>query len=619
MGFNMRKLLKNPFKKESNGVVPIFFSVDDRFVPYLVVTLTSIYENINQNNKYDIHILYVDLKEKNKISIKKLEKNNFRITFDDVTDYLLAISDKLPVRDYYSKTTYFRLFIAELYPNLNKVIYLDSDIVVLKDIKDLYDIDIKDNLLGAVNDTIMRLEECQLYVEKALGISHFNYFNAGVLLINTKQFREKNILNRFLKLLSYYNFVIAQDQDYLNVICKDHVLILDESWDIETCLDTSLDPKDFKIIHYNMATKPWHYKDCPLGEYFWKYAAKTEFHEFLLNQLAAYSQEEKIKDSKVVPYILKACKEEAFSGHNYIDKLNSKRNKDRVEIQKHIEELEKQGKFDVDVEHDPPSRTLMPDEVDYLTKKLSSKFLTWFSFSLARIYLKKIIKKKKIIISGFEGIENVQSLNSGAIITCNHFSPIDSFAIQIAYEELNPKKNIFKKRKFYRVIKEGNFTSFPGFYGLLMRHCNTLPLSSNFKTLKKFISSTDYLLKKGHLVLFYPEQSMWMNYRKPKPLKKGAYTFASKNDVPVIPVFITMKDSIEYSDNNYPAQEYTIHFAKPIYPKKELSDSENATYMMKENYRIWKETYERVYQRPLVYTTSKEIIEKDEILSHYYS
>lgn len=101
------------------------------------------------------------------------------------------------------------------------------------------------------------------------------------------------------------------------------------------------------------------------------------------------------------------------------------------------------------------------------------------------------------------------------------------------------------------MIREGNYTNFPGFYGMLMRNCYTFPLSSNRDTMKKFLSSMDTVLQHGDFMLVYPEQSMWWNYRKPKPLKKGAYTFAAKNHVPVLPCFITMEDSDILGDDGF--------------------------------------------------------------------
>ena len=156
-----------------------------------------------------------------------------------------------------------------------------------------------------------------------------------------------------------------------------------------------------------------------------------------------------------------------------------------------------------------------------------------------------------------------------------------------------------------RIIREGNYTSFPGFYGFLMRNCNTLPLSSNLRTMKKFMKGVDMLLQKGDFILVYPEQSMWWNYRKPKPLKNGAYSFAVRNNVPVLPCFITMQDSDIMGEDGFFVQEYTIHVGEPIYPNPDLSYRESVKDMLDRNYQLWKEIYEREYHMPLVYDTAE--------------
>ena len=187
-------------------------------------------------------------------------------------------------------------------------------------------------------------------------------------------------------------------------------------------------------------------------------------------------------------------------------------------------------------------------------------------------------------------------MKCGAIITCNHFNALDSFAVQLVYENSNhPDKT------FYRVIKEGNYTSFPGMYGFLMRHCNTLPLSSNRETMKKFMRSTSQLLKEGNYVLIYPEQAMWWNYRKPRPLKSGGFTIAVSNNVPILPVFITMSDSNNIGPDGFLIQEYTIHILPPIYKNDSYSNKDNVKMMMEKNYQMWKETYEQAYGEPLTY------------------
>ena len=219
-----------------------------------------------------------------------------------------------------------------------------------------------------------------------------------------------------------------------------------------------------------------------------------------------------------------------------------------------------------------------------------------FAYYQAVKFFDKSVADKKVIIKNVIGIENA-ILDSGAIVTCNHFNPYDSFSVEKSMRDAG----ILKKRKLYKVIREGNYTNFPGFFGFIFKHCNTLPLSSVKETMKKFLKACEELLSRGNYILIYPEQSMWWNYRKPKPLKPGAFSIAVKNQVPILPVFITMEDSETIGDDGYPIQEYTIHFEKPIYPDSTKTNKENENIMMEKNYGVWKKIYEDFYKTPLVY------------------
>jgi len=274
------------------------------------------------------------------------------------------------------------------------------------------------------------------------------------------------------------------------------------------------------------------------------------------------------------------------------------KNPERVAILQKIEELEKKGIFDQDAENDPEGRELLPNEVDYLCKKLSSKIERKMAYSQSHKFAKKMMKAGQLVIKDIRGIEYLKNMATGAMITCNHFHPFDSFAIEIGFEAAG-----FKKRKMHRIIDEKNYTSMQGFFGFLMRNYYTLPLSRNKRTMVNMMKAVDTLLAKRHFVLVYPEQSLWWNYRKPKPLKDGAYKLAVRNNTPVVPVFITMEDTDVLDGDGYPVQAYTIHICKPIYPKENLSKQENIAYMRDENYRVWKEVYENTYGIPLTYTT----------------
>ncbi|MBQ7699528.1 MAG: 1-acyl-sn-glycerol-3-phosphate acyltransferase [Clostridia bacterium] len=585
----------------SRKEIPIFFACDDNFVKFTLVSLYSIKKNASEAFDYKIYVLHTGITGRMMNLLYDLADEHFSVVFRDVTEYLKSISDKLPLRDYYSKTTYYRLYIAELYPEYSKVIYIDSDTVVQGDISELYNTDIGDCFVGACHEQAMvQTEEFGKYVESVVGINRHNFFNAGLLLINCDEFRAHLVLDKFIHYLNTYNFVVTQDEDYLNLICKDHVYWLDQRWNTEVFGEIPYPPEEAKMIHYIMVNKPWHYDDCRMGDIFWAYAKETAVYDEIKAILDNYTNEQKKRDAQSAERLLALAVTETNREDNFYNRVNAKRDQGRVAIVKKIEEYEKAGRFAEDVEDDPPTKPLLPDDINYLSRNPLSAAKTKLAFAAARRFVDNLIAEKKLIIKEIKGIENFDSLHSGAIITCNHFNAFDSFAIQMAYEASNQRK-----RRFYRVIREGNYTSFPGFYGFLMRHCYTLPLASNHKTLKKFMEATDTVLKSGHFVLVYPEQSMWWNYRKPKPLKNGAFMFACRNNVPVLPCFITMRDTDIVGDDGFFVQEYTIHIGKPIKPDKNLPYTKAVTKLAEENYNVWKEIYEKEYGIPLYYTTEK--------------
>ena len=272
----------------------------------------------------------------------------------------------------------------------------------------------------------------------------------------------------------------------------------------------------------------------------------------------------------------------------------------RLKILEKIDEYERAEKWHCDVEDDPETIPLTPDKVDYLNKKFSSRVMNKVANYLAIRHFEKMIKNNQFIIKEIRGLENYRAVKGGAMLTCNHFNPCDNYAVFRAIRKDLGKRNL------YKVIREGNYTNFPGFYGLLFRNCNTLPLSSNTDTMKKFISALSVLLKRGEKVLIYPEQGMWWNYKKPRPLQSGAFNFAVTNGVPIIPVFITMQDS-EYMDGyGFPVQEYTLHFLPAIYPDKALSKKEQIEKMKNQNYEAWKNVYEKEYGVKLEYLQKEE-------------
>ena len=250
---------------------------------------------------------------------------------------------------------------------------------------------------------------------------------------------------------------------------------------------------------------------------------------------------------------IKKAEKEEIQEQKVIEK-----SQERLEVLKKIEKLEEEGKFDVDAENDPPTIVLTPENIDYLRTKMTSKIKRVFANEVGERFLDNLLKNNKLIIKEIKGMENLSKVSTGAIVTCNHFNPFDSFTIEKVFR-LSGK---IEEKRLYKVIREGNYTNFPGLYGFFFRNCDTLPLSSNKRTMVDFMKAIDTLLQKGDFILIYPEQSMWWNYRKPKPLKPGAFKIAVRNNVPVIPIFITMEDSNIIGDDGFPVQEYIVNIAE---------------------------------------------------------
>ncbi|MBQ9728987.1 MAG: 1-acyl-sn-glycerol-3-phosphate acyltransferase [Clostridia bacterium] len=274
---------------------------------------------------------------------------------------------------------------------------------------------------------------------------------------------------------------------------------------------------------------------------------------------------------------------------------------DRKEVLERIREYEAKGWFDKDVENDPEAPELLPDQVDYLCEKFSSKVFRRIANFVGDRYYLNLIKKDILVIDGVEGEEHLGALKNGAIITCNHFSALDNYVVFTCIRKSLPRKYL------YKIIREGNYTNFPGLYGFLFKHCNTLPLSRNRRTMVNFMSAVNTLLKRGESILIYPEQGMWWNYKKPRPFKVGGFKMAYRAEVPVLPMFITMTDDERLDGSGYPIQRHTLHIMPPIYPDLSLGEKVGAQKMCDEAYALCKAKYEEVYKIPLTYGTEESI------------
>ena len=215
------------------------------------------------------------------------------------------------------------MFLPELYPQYDKVVYLDSDIIVVGDISELYNVDMGTNLITAAPDDIIQYNKVfQDYAELVVGVAKYqHYFNAGVLLMNLDQLRKFKFQEKFLYLLGTVKFSVAQDQDYLNRLCKGRTTLISHDWNVMPYVNEETKKEDIKLIHYNFAYKPWHFEDVTYNEYFWKYAQKTEFYDEIIKIKESYTEEQKFEDREAERNLVElATKENACVGDDRINR-----------------------------------------------------------------------------------------------------------------------------------------------------------------------------------------------------------------------------------------------------------------------------------------------------------
>ena len=312
------------------------FACNDKFVPYMATLLVSICECSSSKYNYDILILTQNISEKNKEILKKMIKNrsNFSIRYLDPTSYIQGCS--FYIRGHFSVETYFRLVLPELLPAYQKILYLDSDMVVESDVAELYNENIESFLLGACHDADTAglyngyEPNKKAYMDQVLKLKKpYMYFQAGTLLMNLEEFRKVYTVEEKLKYAASQKFQLL-DQDILNKLCEGSVRYLDMAWNMmvdyagirknqivvkapawlnEMYLEARKKPK---IIHYAGSEKPWYHPEMDFGETFWNYARKTPYYEELVRDMALYSireAEEKCKWSRKIVGGIRCVKE----------------------------------------------------------------------------------------------------------------------------------------------------------------------------------------------------------------------------------------------------------------------------------------------------------------------
>ncbi|MCL1947129.1 MAG: glycosyltransferase family 8 protein [Chitinivibrionia bacterium] len=311
--------------------VAIFFSSNDNYMPYVSVMAQSIMENAQKERKYDFYILHRDIKNETMETLRKQISlfSNFSLNFADMSPHIKDYD--FFVSRHVTAETYFRLFIPYIFPDLEKVIYLDGDMICLVDISQLFDIDISDCLVGGTFDPaaswyfapkkVKTREWKKIFEVVSCMKNPENYINAGMLLINCKKFRETYSMQDIIDKIFSRKWQV-HDQDIINVLAEGKIFNIHKSWDYMFDQYAKYLPqnlfaqylqaqKEPKIIHF----KPyavWYY--IPHFEAFWKYATRTSY----LKEIVSRMNKNGIIDKKLEDKVCVTIRERTGFGGNAI-------------------------------------------------------------------------------------------------------------------------------------------------------------------------------------------------------------------------------------------------------------------------------------------------------------
>lgn len=263
--------------------------------------------------------------------------------------------------------------------------------------------------------------------------------------------------------------------------------------------------------------------------------------------------------------------------------MTNNKKRSRREVTEGVQEaLERRGKFGWETIAYGDSWN-MPDEHYHYKQNFFGRLETgmWRCVlaTVGRLYIKVYFGAKAV------GKKNVKALKkSGAVTVCNHFHYVDTLFVREAIGHF----------RSYHTLAPWNNKGGAG--GHIVRHGGTLPFSSDIKAMRNFNAEAERLLKKGKFINFYPEHSMWWAYRKPRPMRDGAFHYAVKFGVPVLPLFCTFDKSRKGK-----IKKLRIHVLPPIYPPENMPKKQAEEKMKEAAEAEWRECYEKTYNTPLVY------------------
>lgn len=273
--------------------IPVFFTFDDNYVVPAAVAFYSLLNKAKDGVFYEMHVLHSDITQESQAMLRAVVSRfeNASLTFIDTGDFLLREWQKGNFDGHQRRTQFpleviIRCFAAKFFPQYDKIIYSDVDVVFKDDISELYDIDLTGKYLAAVRDPFLKFSKTELahLPLKERDRLDSEYFAGGILVFNLAQIRKDNLEDEMLKVINDDTVVKKfPDQDVMNIACKGKVAYLPLNYIAFPYLLDYLQKPDFvshysrdelfdsiinpKILHF-AAFKPWN-REGPYWEEWW--------------------------------------------------------------------------------------------------------------------------------------------------------------------------------------------------------------------------------------------------------------------------------------------------------------------------------------------------------------
>lgn len=309
-----------PIAEKNN--VGIVLAADNYYIPYVSTLIGSLVEHASASHVYDINIFNKDITPHNQQLLRNefKDRENISIRFCDMSGRVDEFKG-LATKWHITIETYFRLFIQDVMVGYDKVLYLDGDMIIRKDVAELFSQDIDGYLLaacrdidmaGVYNSNTVKAEntvnpKMKQYVDTVLKLDDpYNYFQAGVILFNLKEMRKSFTVEGLLRVAAERQWEYL-DQDILNYLARGRVKYLDARWNVlydweyvriknviskapirlyEEYIASRSNPF---IVHYGGTIKPWQRADADMAEWYWRVARTSVFYELIISRMSTWA------------------------------------------------------------------------------------------------------------------------------------------------------------------------------------------------------------------------------------------------------------------------------------------------------------------------------------------